>query len=312
MSRFSGGVAVKTLTDRDSMYGKNSDRRIMSPTSFNSIFGSKKITLQTTYIYVGDKTIKEQGNIEWRYYNPPSWNGRGKGEFKYDANEVMRSGRPGDLLIVGRKDKDEMSLILIEKNQDLINQVYETIGINKAPKKSKDSLMSRMFGTSSSEIIEYDIEDAPIKMDFSQPSGWIQVYFTPGTDCEDNIIKQIKNAKKMDVAVYSITNERIVNALISAKDRGAKIRIITDRLQSKGKSSLVPILQSKGFEVKTNIKHKIMHHKFAIFDGKNIETGSYNWTEAATKSNAENCLFFKQTNKEFSAQYDYLWKSYNK
>ena len=139
----------------------------------------------------------------------------------------------------------------------------------------------------------------------------MQLYFTPGTDCEDNIIEQINNAKQIDIAVYSITNEKIVDALINANDRGAKIRVITDRLQSKGKYSLVSKLIDAGITVKTNVKHKIMYHKFAIFDGKNIENGSYNWTESASKSNAENCTFFQQSsNKVFTNQFNYLWNLY--
>ena len=34
-----------------------------------------------------------------------------------------------------------------------------------------------------------------------------------------------------------------------------------------------------------------MHHKFAIFDGKLLVTGSYNWTDSAERVNHENVLF---------------------
>jgi len=33
-----------------------------------------------------------------------------------------------------------------------------------------------------------------------------------------------------------------------------------------------------------------MHHKFAIFDGKLLVTGSYNWTDSAERYNHENVL----------------------
>ena len=33
------------------------------------------------------------------------------------------------------------------------------------------------------------------------------------------------------------------------------------------------------------------HHKFAIFDGRLLVTGSYNWTDAAESRNLENALF---------------------
>ena len=88
--------------------------------------------------------------------------------------------------------------------------------------------------------------------------------------------------------------------LVFAKDRGAKIRIITDRLMAKNKSSLVEELSDAGIPVLTNVKHKIEHNKFAVFGGRVVVTGSYNWTNNATKSNSENCLFFEQPNKEYS------------
>ena len=65
-----------------------------------------------------------------------------------------------------------------------------------------------------------------------------RVYFSPGLDCENEIIKNINNANNIDVAVYSITNHNIRDALIAAHKRGANIRIIADYQQSKGKHSV--------------------------------------------------------------------------
>lgn len=94
----------------------------------------------------------------------------------------------------------------------------------------------------------------------------VAVYFTPGTDCEDHIIAEINHAKTIDIAVYAITNERIVNAIISAHNRGAKIRIITDRTMSRNQTSRIGELVSAGIPVMTHRQHKIEHNKFAIFD----------------------------------------------
>ena len=117
-------------------------------------------------------------------------------------------------------------------------------------------------------------------------------------------------AQQIDIAVYSITNPAIVDAIIDAHNRGIKIRIITDRAQSKGKGSLVAKLSGAGIPVVTNRKHKIEHNKFAIFDGTHIVSGSYNWTTNASKYNSENCLFFDQPDNEYSNRFEYLWKLY--
>jgi phosphatidylserine/phosphatidylglycerophosphate/cardiolipin synthase-like enzyme len=143
-------------------------------------------------------------------------------------------------------------------------------------------------------------------------SPQIQAYFTPGTDCEDNIISRLTSAQSADIAVYAITNRRIVDAIFAAQARGATIRIITDRLQSAGRGSLAKELAAAGLPVRKNRgPHKIMHNKFAVFDGRTVVSGSYNWTASASAKNAENCMFFAQpAGRPFSAQFQYLWDLY--
>lgn len=138
----------------------------------------------------------------------------------------------------------------------------------------------------------------------------IRVFFTPGIECEQNIVKSISKANKMDIAVYSITNPAITNSLIAAHNRGATIRIVTDRTQAKGKGSLISKIKAAGIPVLTNHKHKIEHNKFAVFDDVHIVSGSYNWTTNASKYNSENCIFFDQSNKEFTHRFEYLWDLY--
>lgn len=140
----------------------------------------------------------------------------------------------------------------------------------------------------------------------------IRIYFTPGSDCENNIISEINKSKEIDIAVYSITNINIYNALLEAKNRNVKIRIITDRQQSKIKGALYNDLKSNGFNIVKSKIHRIEHNKFAIFDDKRIVSGSYNWTNSATKVNSENCIFFDEPNSEYTDRFQYLWELYNK
>lgn len=139
-----------------------------------------------------------------------------------------------------------------------------------------------------------------------------EVYFTPGTQCEDRIVENINKAQTIDMAVYSITNTKITNALLNAKKRGAKIRIVTDRTMSGNKSSKDKVLVKAGIPLRKNKKHKIEHNKFAVFDGSHIVTGSYNWTNSATKSNSENCIFLDALALEYTTRFEYLWKLYSK
>jgi phosphatidylserine/phosphatidylglycerophosphate/cardiolipin synthase-like enzyme len=80
-------------------------------------------------------------------------------------------------------------------------------------------------------------------------------------------------------------------ALVRARDRGVVVRIIADGRQARGKRSAIPLLRSAGVDVRIFRGRGVMHQKFAIFDGRLLVTGSYNWTEAAEKRNLENALF---------------------
>ena len=154
------------------------------------------------------------------------------------------------------------------------------------------------------------IDSKPIKDNQIQDNN-IKIFFTPGVECENNIIKRIKQAKKIDIAVYSITNPDITNAIIAAYQNGADIRIITDKTQAKGKKSLVETIKKAGVPVLTNKKHKIEHNKFAVFDDVHVVSGSYNWTTNASMYNSENCIFFNQPDKEFTNRFEQLWNLYN-
>lgn len=114
----------------------------------------------------------------------------------------------------------------------------------------------------------------------------------------------------MDIAVYSITNPAIGDAIIEAQRRGAHIRIISDRTQAANKASLIKTFQAAGIPVALNHGHKIEHNKFVIFNNKTVVTGSYNWTTNATKYNSENCLIQQGLVREYSVRFNELWAKY--
>jgi len=125
----------------------------------------------------------------------------------------------------------------------------------------------------------------------------VEVFFSPSRDCENRIVDAANNAKvEINAAVYSINNPRIVAALEAAHRRGTKVRILTDRTQAGGKSSLVLELVKAGVPLRVHTKHKIEHNKFGMFDDKVAISGSYNWTAPASEVNSENCVVMSEAN----------------
>ena len=306
-------VAIKTMKPTDTIRpDKKQTLQITGTKDLEKVLGTEKKEFETLYVYIGETQIEEYSTAKWYYYYQPSWNGRGRGKLNYKRNSITESGAAGDTLFVARKNNKELLFIIVEKGNPAKEIILRTLGLKSEEDTNTSSFWQRLWRTESEQAEDYELEEETLSLPAIPEKSWVRVYFTPGTDCENNIIAEINNAKKIDIAVYSITNQNIVDAIIEAKERGAKIRVITDRLQSKGKHSLVDELSDAGIPVITNVGHKIMHNKFAIFDGKRIESGSYNWTESATESNAENCTFFEQKNKTFSKQFEYLWDLYQK
>ena len=119
--------------------------------------------------------------------------------------------------------------------------------------------------------------------------------FSPDQGCDEKLISFMHAAKSsLDIAIYSLTLRDVVTELVAAKARGVTVRVIADREQSNGRTSVVPDLVGNGLDVRFATVQGVMHNKFTIVDGKMIETGSYNYSFSATKLNAENQLYLSE------------------
>ena len=137
------------------------------------------------------------------------------------------------------------------------------------------------------------------------------VYFTPSLDCENQVIRLLDSAQnKIQIAVYSINNTQITQALLRAHERGIPIQILTDRTQASGKKASAPLLKKEGIDIKVHSKHRIEHNKFMVVDENTVITGSYNWTNPASLKNSENCLLVwndADTVAKYVNRFEYLW-----
>lgn len=141
----------------------------------------------------------------------------------------------------------------------------------------------------------------------------IEVLFSPGGGFKESLLKEIENTHStLELAIHEITSFHMVNALMKAKKRGVKVRIIADSKQAKMKSSQITYLIHQGMLVKVlGGKEKgTMNHRFAIFDGKKVVTGSYNWSEASEKWNYENLLIIRDDEvvASYQKEFDRLWR----
>ena len=126
------------------------------------------------------------------------------------------------------------------------------------------------------------------------PTARIRAYFTPGHLVETAITEEIGSAKsEIRVQAYSFTNPVIVQALAEAQRRGVDVILVLDKSNRTQKYSAADYATHAGIPTLIDDRHAIAHNKIMIIDGRVVITGSYNFTRAAEKSNAENIVIIE-------------------
>ncbi len=130
----------------------------------------------------------------------------------------------------------------------------------------------------------------PVTLPQENPTTW-EVYFSPRGECTSAIIKELEKANNsVLVQAYYFTSAPIAEALFNAFNRGVKVEVILDKSQKTRKDSKATFFIDKGIPVMIDDKHAIAHNKVMVIDRETVITGSFNFTEAAEKKNAENLL----------------------
>lgn len=138
----------------------------------------------------------------------------------------------------------------------------------------------------------------------------VEAHFSPGDNCPRRIAQLFQHAKRSaDVCVFTITDDRVSNAIIEAHGRGIAIRIVTDNEKVNDEGSDIPRLREAGVPVRVDQSEYHMHHKFAIFDESPLLTGSFNWTRGAAEKNEENFIITSEPRliRLFVQRFERLW-----
>lgn len=140
-----------------------------------------------------------------------------------------------------------------------------------------------------------------------------EVWFSPGSECRAAVISHLQNCRKrMDLCVFTIADDDISAAILAAHRRGVSIRVISDNDKRHDSGSDIDRLAGSGIALALDDTDAHMHHKFAIFDGRWLLNGSFNWTRSASQVNEENLVATNdpQQLRQFSAQFEALWERF--
>ncbi|NQT39451.1 MAG: hypothetical protein HQ581_18285 [Planctomycetes bacterium] len=137
-----------------------------------------------------------------------------------------------------------------------------------------------------------------------------EALFGPGDACPQRIVHLLGRAtRKIDICVFTITDDRIADAIAEAHRNDVAVRIISDNDKAEDRGSDIDRLRRRGIAVRVDRSEYHMHHKFALFDDDTLLTGSYNWTRSAADRNAENFIVThdRRLTRAFSQAFERLW-----
>ncbi|MGG6893704.1 phospholipase D family protein [Rhizobium sp. BR 315] len=121
----------------------------------------------------------------------------------------------------------------------------------------------------------------------------VSVCFTPAERCDARIVDAIDKAQSsIRVQAYGFTSLPIIHALQRAARREVEVLAILDKVNDR-KYSGATLLEAAGIPVWIDFEPAIAHNKILVIDSRLVIGGSYNFTQAAQKRNAENVTFIE-------------------
>jgi len=149
---------------------------------------------------------------------------------------------------------------------------------------------------------------APASRAAPEEPAW-QVYFSPNHGATKAVVDALDGAKStVLVQAYSFTSAPIAKALVQAHDRGVDVQVILDRKETGSKYSSADFVAHAGITTLIDGRHAIAHNKVMIIDGVAVITGSFNFTTAAERQNAENLLVIHDPT--LAARYTENWRDH--
>lgn len=139
----------------------------------------------------------------------------------------------------------------------------------------------------------------------------VESAFSPDDRAEELILKVIDSSQdNLRMAAYSFTSPVIMKRLLAAKKRGVDVKIVVDEKGNRSKASkaAMNLMVNADIPLRTVSSYRIHHDKYIVADGKNVETGSFNYSKSAAKYNSENVIVIWNS-PQIASRYLKHWES---
>lgn len=121
--------------------------------------------------------------------------------------------------------------------------------------------------------------------------AWVQMAISPDGGALDLVLSAINSAKtSIRIAAYEFTSKPVAQALLAKQKDGVSIMVVLDKSQLTSQYTSATFLANVGIPVRINSRYAIQHSKILVVDGDTVQTGSFNYTDSASRRNSENVL----------------------
>jgi len=166
--------------------------------------------------------------------------------------------------------------------------------------------------TSGTEITPIDLQAG-----YGVRGPWFELYFTnptspissQGTGGVDGPLVEAIDAARLsiDVAAYSISLNSVRNALISAHDRGATVRVVMESTNM-DRSDPQRLIEA-GIPIIGDNRDGLMHDKFMVIDKSEVWMGSMNFTDSGAYDDNNNLMHIRSTKiaEDYSKEFNEMF-----
>ena len=277
VSRYNNGLDVKWITDVNK-YGKNNysktivlQEKIPKYKTDDTDDDLKFYNKQQIEFYIKNQKVKtEFEDDEIEYFTDQLMHNK---FFIFDDSIVTTGSVNISNTGIGGKYVNANDFIVIKSK--LVNEIYT---------KEFNQMYAGFFHRDK----KYIADKKNIKL---EDNTIISIYFSPKDYTFMNDVNNIidKSKKFVYIPMFYLTDNKVTQSLINAKERGVDVRVILDASSALSKYSKHKILRIAGVPVKVENWSGKMHMKCLITENY-VVTGSLNWTKRAQNFNDENSL----------------------
>lgn len=159
---------------------------------------------------------------------------------------------------------------------------------NRALIQNYAHVFDRLFAIRALDVPAKEIPNPRIQLESGVS---IENYFSPNGGAQQAIVNRLHGAKKnIRVTAFSFTDDPMAELLIAKKNQGVSVQAVFETRNNTGLGAEYSKLKRAGIDILEDGNCYILHSKLMIIDDRTVITGSYNFTDAANRTNDENLL----------------------